>query len=478
MLTTIPFIGPAYMSRSVSVDCQRLVNLYPETTQSGTGANVAAFFGTPGLKLFATVGAGPIRGAFRTALGRMFVVSASGLYEVTSAGTSTLLGTLKTSSGMVSIDENGLQLCVVDGVFGYVLTLATNAFTRIADEAFSGASIVQYLDGYFVFNTVNTGRFQISGLSDGLTYDALDFASAEGNPDNIVSMLVNYRELWLFGAQTTEVFYNSGASDFPIVRMQGAFIEIGCVAPFSVGKLDSSVFWLGGSDTGGGVVYQAHGYTPTRISTHAIEYAIQSYGDISDAVAFVYQQEGHSFYVLSFPSANKTWCYDITTNLWHERAYRNPVSAQLERHRANCHCYAFSKHLVGDHENGNIYQFDLDTYTDNGALIPAIRSAPHLIQLRRRNKYNSFELDLEQGIGLDGSGQGTDPKIILDWSNDGGRTWSNEHFASAGKIGLTKTRAIWRRLGISRDRVFRVTMTDPVRRHWVNAQIDVEGGIS
>ena len=214
--------------------------------------------------------------------------------------------------------------------------------------------------------------FKNTALIDGLTWDILDFSTVDGSPDALVSMIVDHNEIWLFGTQSVEVWYYNGDPDFPFARIQGAFNEIGCAAAYSVAKLDNGLFWLGADARGQGIVYRSNGYTGTRISTHAIEFAIAQYGNISDALAYTYQQEGHSFYVLTFPSANATWVYDVATQAWHERA--SWENSHFNRHRSNCQMAFNSEVIVGDFVNGNIYAFDLDVYDDNGQLQRWLRS--------------------------------------------------------------------------------------------------------
>jgi hypothetical protein len=268
----------------------------------------------------------------------------------------------------------------------------------------------------------------------------------------------------VFGTDSVEVWYDSGAADFPLQRIQGAFNEIGCVSAFSIAKLDNGLFWLGTDARGQGIVYRANGYTGVRVSTHAIEYAIAQYGNISDAIAYTYQQEGHAFYVLTFPSGNATWVYDVSTQVWHERAGFD--NGEFMRHRSNCQCNFGGNILVGDFENGNIYRFDLDVYADNGGIQKWLRSwraLPTGQNNLKRTAHHSLQLDCETGVGLN-LGQGSDPQVMLRWSDDGGHTWSNEHWSPVGKIGAYGHRTFWRRLGMTlklRDRVYELSGTDP-----------------
>lgn len=473
----VGFIGPSYQMNSRNVDCQRCINLYPEINELGTGKEkeVASLRGTPGLGLFSALGSGPIRGIHFTNDGskKLYVVRGNTLYHVSSSGTSTSIGTISTNSGPVSMANNNNHMVLVDGTTnGYTVQISNNSFAQITDPDFVGADQVTYMDGYFIFNEPNSDRFYISDL-DGITFPP-ETENADSLPDLLVGLISDHRDLWLFGTDTTEVWFNSGNADFPFERVQGAVLEHGCVAPFSIAKSTNSVFWIGKDKDGVGIVYTAQGYQPRRISTHAVEQEIQRYTTLEDARGFTYQEDGHYFYVLNFPTADTTWVYDITTGLWHERAYNN--NGRLERHRADVHIYAYGKHLVGDYTNGNIYEMSSSFYTDNGEEIIRRRRAPHITSELKRIFHHKFQLDIETGVGLDGSGQGTDPKIMLRFSDDGGHTWSNEKWVSLGKIGQRYARAIWRRLGASRDRVYEVSCSEPVKQTWIGADIDVEVG--
>ena len=465
------FIGGSYRSRSKFFDSQRTVNLYPEISKSGTSKNIAALYGTPGLRLWKNLVGGNIRGMLRFNANTAVVVSGNNLYTVTAGAVSTLIGTIDAFSTPVSMASNGTTVMIVTGLNGYFFTPSTGVLIQITDSDFVGADTVQFIDGYFAFNKTGTGQFQITQLY-GTNIDGLDFATAEGAPDLLLSLLVDHREIWLFGETSTEVFFNSGNPDFPFERIQGAFIEQGCAAKFSPAKLDNTVYWLSADERGQGMVQRAQGYQPQRVSTHAVEYAVAQYATISDAIGYTYQQEGHSFYVLSFPTANATWVYDASTDEWHERAWRNPITAVLGRHRSNCQIAFAGENLVGDWENGNIYVLDLDVYTDNGDLIPAIRQTPYIASGNNWVFFSQLWVDMEVGVGTV-SGQGSDPEVMLDWSNDGGNTWSNELKSKMGKLGARMARVIFRRLGKSRSRVFRLTITDPVKRVLIDADIDV-----
>jgi len=476
------FVGPSYTLRSINIDSQRCVNLYPETIESGKGkeGSVMSLQSAPGLTVLTTVGSGPIRGVHATAGGQLYVVSSNKLYEISSSWVATEVGTLITSGGDVSMDDNGTTLMIVDGDNGYFNAMATNTFAQITDADFPGADTVEFQDGYFIYNYPDsTGKFGISSLNatdPTDSFSALDFATAEGSPDAIVGLISDHRDLYVFGSRTTEVYFNSGNADFPFERQQGAFIEHGCAATFSIAKMNNAVFWLGEDEYGDGIVYKAKGYEPQRISTHAVEEAIRGYASISDAKAFAYQQAGHYFYVINFTGANTTWVYDDTTGMWHERTHF--TNGEEQRYRADNHAFAYNVHIAGDYFNSNLYKLDLDVFTDNGGELIRERRTPHVSGGLNYIFHHKMQVDMEVGVGIDGSGQGDDPLIMMQFSDDGGLTWSNEKQASIGKIGERKVRAIWRRLGRARDRVYRVRISDPVKVAIIGAELDVSKGES
>jgi hypothetical protein len=470
-----PILGATNVARSVNAADARMVNLFTEILQEGK--EPAFLQRCPGLEFLATVGTGPIRGvwSFSNIATVAFVVSGTQLYKISANYTATLLGNVA-GTGPVSMADNGTQLFVAANGPSYIYNNTTNVFSQITDGDFPGAVAVGYLDGYFVFNEPNSQKIWITSLLDGLTVDPLDFASAEGSPDGVVGIIIDHRELWVFGTNSVEVWYNAGTQDFPLQRIQGAFNEIGCVSAYTLAKMDNGIFWLGADARGRGIVYRANGYTGQRISTHAVEWHIQQYGNISDALAYTYQQDGHSFYVLIFPSANTTWVYDASTQAWHERAGWS--NGQFTRHRSNCQMVFNNNVIVGDYENGNLYALNPDVYADNGQIqrwLRTWRALPTGQNTLKRTTHHSLQIDMETGAGLN-VGQGSDPQVMLRWSDDGGHTWSNEHWSAAGKIGEYYRRVFFRRLGMTmklRDRVYELSMTDPVKTAIMGAELIV-----
>ena len=475
------FISPAYQARSLNLAADRLINLYPEVVETTKGKHVAAFYGTPGLRRTHTLpGSGGIRALYATARqGRVFALRGSRLFEVFAGGTWVQRGAVTTASGSAMMADNGLQLMIADGGRPHILTLASNAFAQVTDPDMPNIEQVHFLDGYFVFSFPNSGRFGITSLRQGFEVDALDVATAEASPDNIIAMSVDHRELRLFGSHTSETWFNSGAVDFPFERIAGALMEYGCGAGMSPANLDNTVYWLGSDARGQHMVWRAQGYQPQRISTHAIEFAIASYPAASraGARAFGYQQEGHSFYVLCFPEG--TWVYDVATGLWHERAQLLP-DGLFGPHRAHSHCVGLGEHLIGDLADGRVYAYDLDYFFDDEDELVRLRSCPHFAaEDLQRLRYAWAQLDLEAGVGRDGGLEpGRLPQLFLRFSGDSGHTWSQPKTSSTGRLGEYRYRALWRRLGQHRTRTLEIRQSDPVKTAWINFHLHVQNGLS
>ncbi len=468
------FIGPSHTLSSPNLDRQRTVNLYPEINELGTGKEreVAALIPTPGLTELLELPTSPLRATYTDSTGQLFAVGGNKLYTVDSLWAETEIGTLSTNVGPVSFADNGEHVILVDGDYGYTWTIDTSTFAAISDEDFLGADHVAFLDGYFIFNKPGTGQFQYTGLYD-TSLDGADFATAEGSPDLLLGLITDHQNLYLFGTQSTEVFYNSGDSDNPLQRTQGALMDVGLAAKHSLAIASGQIMWVGRDKMGRGIIYSAQGYQPKRISTHAIEKVISDLGDITEARAFTYQQSGHVFYCLNLPGAETTWVYDLSTQLWHERAYL--TLGEYQRHRADCHAFAYETNVVGDYVSGKLYKLDQSAYSDDGNPIVWERSAPHVSKNGVLLFHSRFLLDMETGVGLS-SGQGSDPQVMLQYSDDGGHTWSNERWKSCGAQGARKTRVYWDRLGSSRDRVYRVRGSDPVKRVLIGAEIEFQEG--
>lgn len=487
-LNQFPFVGGSYLARSRNFDAQRTVNLYAETSGSGNSKSIACLIGTPGMKYVTATGGGTgivTRGMIRFSETIAIVVISNKVVKVTNAGgvlSSLQIGTIPNLSTPVSMASNGIKVMLVTGADGFEIDPISGTVTQILDPDFHGADVVWFIDGYFVFNWPGTQKYQITDLYS-TAIQPLKFASAEGSPDLLISLIVVNNEILLLGDNSAEFHADSGNTDFPFEPIRGAFIEQGCAAKFSVAKMTDgngvgAAFWLSKNEAGQGMVVRNIGYQPQRISDHALEFAMQGYSRIDDAIAYTYQQEGHNFYVLSFPTAQATWAFDTSSELWCERGYIPvdvltgiPTGAPMQAHPAICHMFFGGKNLVGSSLDAGIYEFDLDYFYDdvpqtNGTLhgpIYRIRQCPHLANGDSWQIFDRLWIDMETGVGLSGTGVGSDPTLILEWSDDGGSSFPNSMLVPIGKIGQRKARAVARRLGKSRDRVFRITLAEPVK---------------
>lgn len=484
------FVGASYEAPSIYQDAQECINFFCEidpTKQPGS-RGVVAMYPTPGLVKIAQLQYGEVRG-IKTVSNEtyMIAVSYNRVYKIDKTYAATQIGTLSTSSGYVSISDNqtnqGMVVYIVDGVNRYTWVESTNSFATLpsTDGPWQGATVVDNVDGYNIYNQPDTFNWACTDLNSRLSTGAL-YGSANGYPDNIISMIVDRRQVYLLKDVTTEVWTDvgsqiAGLTTFPFARVPGTNIQSGCGAAFSVARFGTS-FALVAKDTRGDSTIEAMvNYEYKKFSTHAVEQSLMNQ-ITSDAVAYTYQIEGHEMYVVTFPSIGEhglTWVYDGSTQQWHKWLSWDADNAVYTRHRSNCGCYFNNQYIVGDFENGKLYTIENEVYTEDGAPIRRVRRAPHLTTDLQRQYFDSFQIQFQPGVGLN-NGQGTDPQAMLRWSNDGGSTWSNEHWTTIGKMGQYANRALWRRLGWSRDRIFEVVITDPVKAVIVSAELKASAG--
>lgn len=432
-------------SKAESVTAERLVNFYAEPTD---GVSQIVVHGVPGLTVFTSPGNGPIRGMKKHA-GALFVVSGSSLYKVSSNGSATAVGSIA-GSGKVGMATSGTDLVITTGApcawldnyflfgpgigFGYVYS--GNTLTEISDPDFNAIA--------------NDNQWFISNVGDGAAYDALDFASAESNPDDLLRVFVDHREVLLFGGETVETWTNTGNNDFPFERVDGAISEKGLSSKWAVDQIDNTVFWL---DQDGITRRMADGYNAQRLSTHEIEYQM-SKGDITQAEAFAYVWQGHEFFVVTVPSAG-TFIYDAATGLWHERESRDKG-----RWRACCFEDCYNKKLVGDFETGKVYYLDDSNQTEDGAVLVSEMVFPPIQNDGERFVLSEVQLDIVQGVGTDYTDE---MDVMLRVSNDG-VTWRAQDMRSAGPIGAREYRTIWRRLGQHKNLHLKFSISDAAKR--------------
>lgn len=475
----IPFAGPAYQSANIFLAAQQSINYFLEPYPA-LGKNKFALRGAPGLLSWVDLGTNAeVRGLWTTN-DYLFAVSSDKVFRINTSGEATEVGTLNTDSGPVSMEENSLQVMIVDsGTDGYIYTIADETLVQITDADFPGASGLTFQDGYFIITRPDTAQFFISASNDGTDWDALDFSSAAWKPDNLLAAFSDHRDLWLGGTESIEVWYNNGsATAFPFSRREGTMLEIGLAAKHSFARIDDAVFWLGRNENGQGQVFRAVGFQPRVVSNDAITEAINGYSDISDAIGFSYLIDNNPMYELTFPTADATWVFNSALpgeqGWWERRSRRfDGDDLTIGRHRVQNHAFFAGKHLVGDIENGKIYEMTRDIYDEDGTEMEATRSTVAFESNQDWITVNELQVLYTPGVGLTAR-QGSDPVSLISWSGDGGHTWSNEYDVKIGKKGEYENRAIMRQLGQHRNWVFRAKITDPVQRDIMGGLADIE----
>ena len=473
----LPITGPTYEHPSQDVNYQRCINYYPSLAGPIADPQLA-LMPTPGLKLLVDGSGDQVRALIDFDDDHVYAVVDDKFYKVdinydAVSATVTQLGTIDSTSGDLDWAKNASQIMLVDPTTSkaYIHTVSTETLTEVTDADFVGGDTVVFLDGYFIFNVPNSGLVYSTASNDGTSVDALDVITAEAYPDNVVGLAVDKRELWIFCEDSVEIWYDAANPNaFPLSRREGALVDQGCAAAKSILNFDNTLVWLDDR----GFVVQAQNYSPVVISTPAIASAIQSYKRIDDARAYQHTENGHLFYVITFPTARKTWAYEATTQQWHERAYLN-ASGDMVEHLAHNHIKHKRWNVVGAHNTGKIYRMSSEYKDDAGEAIRRIRTTQH-----NRLEYNQYgiaclELHMETGKGAV-TGTGSDPQMFLRYSNDGGYTWSNSLPRSMGPLGTYDTRIRWNRLGTGREWLFEFTTEEPVAHSIIDASIDVEGG--
>lgn len=472
------FCGPTFLrSQSLLASPERCVNLYAQKVRTAQGLDYK-LYRTPGITSFASPAGSPGRGIHSQALGaseQCWVVIGPTLYEVFADGTATSRGTVATDqypATMVTNGDGGDQLFITSGDSGYILNLSTNALTSEVSDVTMGG----FLDGYFLGLDIATSTLKISDLLDGTAWDGTQIAQRSTAPDPWRAMLVKYPRVWLLGEHTGDVWYNAGTSPFPFAPIQGVQIPYGIAAPFSLKAVGPAIMWLTHNQNGQGQIVEALGYNPEVVSTEAIHYLLSTFPRLDDAVAWSYQEQGHEFYVLNFPSADRTLAYDRTEGLWHERGTWNATDGVFEVWGPQYHTHVFDKHLVLHQSSGTIYRMGIDLYADaDGDYLRRLRTPPILSQEQKRLFVDRLQLHVQPGIGLS-SGQGSDPLVLMRMSRTGGQVWGNQRSRSAGVLGDYDARLIWNNCGAGRNMVPEFTMTDPVDWQLLDLIADVRVG--
>lgn len=473
-LVTLPIANGFYLSESLPLSAQQCVNWYPRIPEV-PALSQEVLFGTPGLEQVATSGALYANRGAHVMAGAPYFVNGTTLYRLESDDTLTSLGTI-TGSGRVSMATNGTQLLIlVPGSTGYVFTTGPDTLTTISDTDFTAngnPQAVVYIDGYFCFTT-DSKKVIISALNDGTSYDALDFGSAEANPDGTVAPFVFDNRLFVGGERTIEGFSNVGGSGFPFQR-SGLFLNKGIISPFAIGVTDTTFVFLGAGENEGPAIWALEGNGAVRISTKAIEAILERLtpAELSAVFCLAYAQGGH--YFVSFALPDTALVYDSTTQRWHER--KSVVTfvdstSETQRWRANSIAQAYGSLYCGDSIDGRIGRLDLDVYQEYGTRIQRVAATQPFQNNMRPIFVPYMELTVESGVG---DASTPDPQIVMERSKDGGKTWSYPRPRSMGALGEYSKRVIWRRLGRSeRFDVYRFTLSDPVKPVLLQLTADV-----
>lgn len=475
-MAKIPLTIGDYQTRNVIAEAQSTINLYGEKNPEDA-EQPFTYYPTPGLTTVATATpftGSPISGwrcLYFATNNQMFGVCGKTVYYIDDSFGLHVLGSVVSTGSQISMVDNRTTLVIVDGTSaGYTIVLATHAFAAIGDPNFLGGDRIWYLDTFMVSNVHGTNQFQ-STLSNATVWDPLYVATKTGFSDDLQAIAVLHREIWLIGYQTTEVWYNSGAATFPFEILPGIFLEQGCIAKHSIATYDLMVFWLNQNRQGRAQVMMGQAYKAQRISTYAMEAEISAYPTLADSIAFTYEQDGHVFYVIQFPQADKTWVYDVTNGQWHQRVHT--VASVNHKWPIACCTFWPTLQLIvgGDFDTGKLYRIDLDVFTDDGQAILRQKSYPHLVNDGKRVNYAYFSADM--GIGPIGASNTVN--IQLDWSDDRGATYGTQVTQTVAS-GTTSAEFLaqpkWNRTGMARDRVFRLSWTFPYKHALNGAYIE------
>jgi hypothetical protein len=509
-LPRVPLTQGFYTARSVIADAQRCLNLYPERNPEGAESPFTCY-NAPGLATLGTAPNKPARCLYWGNNDQLYYVAGDTVYSVSSAWALTRLGTIANGTTPAAMSDNGTTAVLVDNTSsGYQIDLASNDFSPITEAtnappvgsgstyAFYGATRCDALDGYIVLNQPGTRNFY-STYNNEIIFDALWFAAKNGYSDNLVTVIVTRREIWLIGEKTTEIWFDAGATDFPFQIIPGPFLQHGCSAKYSVAQIDGVIFWLSQDQAGNLIVARAEGYIAKPISTPAIMAEWATYSTTADAVGFTFQVGGHPFYQINFPTADKSWRWDESTQLWHELAWTDDNGVD-HRHRAQCAIFAYGKNVVADWQTGQLYEINADFYTDAGQPMYFRRGFPHTVEDGRQVIYPGFALDCETATSPDTIQQpgpfpmlsantpygtpgslglltgpapiDTSPRVFLRWSDTRGRTWGQPVPQSLGATGQYLKQPQWNRLGRARDRVWEVYGVIPGRLAINGAYLD------
>lgn len=471
-MAKLPLVTGAYKAKSVLASAQRSVNLYMEPNPKDS-AYPFMLYPMPGLTQVASVtpnaGAG-WRCLYWATNWQLYGVCGDTFYKINQDWSVKVLGTLASSVGYVHMVDNGNDIIAIDGTSnGYQIDLGSDEFTLLSGGSFYGGNYIDYVDGFFILNRPDTNQWYVS-LANQTTFDATDFATKNGFPDKIAGVGVSKRYLYLFGELTTEVWFNSGGTTFAFERLPGVFMQYGCMTPNTIAQMDGDFYWLARSAQGERIICRTSQFQAMKISTFAIDAELSEYDQVEDAFAYTCLLQGHFFYVITFPSADKTWAFDTASGEWTEWLSIDS-NGVFHRHPSNCYALGYGNNVVGDYASGKLYLLDPDNYTNNGDPISYVRGFCHNVDDdSNRIMYREFIADMEVG---NGDGQSSVP-VYLRWSDTRGKSWGNRIEGTLGLEGEYLTSIQFQRLGMARDRVFELGWSAPVKTAlagaWVQAK--------
>ena len=482
-VSKISLLSGAYQSRNTIASVETCINLIPEINPDEIKSpEPVTHFPRPGLTSFGNaLTVGPGRGVFISSRGQLFSVIGQTVYFINSVGVYFTIGQLLLTPPLaapttpVSFSDNGQTIVIVDGtVNGYTINMATFAFAVIVDPTglFVGATRTDYADTFMAFNAPGTNEWYIT-LAGQVAFNILNQANKSSSPDPIQTIGFNLRQMWLLGLLRSEVWYLSGAADFPYEEFPQTFIPYGCAAPYSLAQADDKLFWMSRNPQGQCIAVRTDGYAVVAISTRALEYEWSNYATVADCVSYSYQQAGHTYVVFHFPTANTSWAYDLSTKQWHRRTSID-ANGNQNRELVSFSVFAYANNIGQDWATGQLYYIDQNNYTDNGVTIYFERSFPHVIDEMEELTAVHFIADFETGETPNtGEGDPIPPQLGLAISRDGGVTYGNTRWKQKVSAGHDRSMMRWRGLGMSRDFVFKLMWSYAGKSALQGAFIDI-----
>ncbi|WP_299077185.1 packaged DNA stabilization protein [uncultured Paraglaciecola sp.] len=462
-IVNIPLIGPTYTNRSLPVNAQVTRGFYA-TVNLDVGGERLSFQPFPGLKPFAT-GVGASRGA-GTLNGVLYEVMGGSLYKISSNGSATSLGSIE-GVGRCKLEEATNNLVITTGV-GRPYSYDGSTLTQGTDIDLPSANTVTYINRRVVYDSSN-GDVAFSDLSNPLSVNSANVIIAEAKQDDMVAVYAYKQQLLAFGTESIQPMYNSGTGNPPYAFILNATQEVGLAAAHSVSSNNKFLYFLGSDNT----IYQMAGLSLRSIGNPAIGQAIAGYSSVSDAFGLCFTLDNTNFYMISFTNGDETWLYNEDAGIWTNLSFGTDGS----QHLIASYNRVYGKDLVTDRRNGNVYELDFDTHTDNGDIIQRRRDTASIDGATFGKAgadifMNSLLLEIEPGTSLVTS----ESQIIMQYSDDNGRSWSAERWRPIGAQGEYRHEIEWFGLGTFKRRMFRFTMTDPIK--WVLIKLSADINIS